>query len=136
MNEATAYDDELREYRYRQAQKEYNFRKTEKERIAEIERKAAAYDAMIEYRDTEKERNGGWTDDELKRMTAFAEGCIQGWDDRPGDELLKDHWVTFADDIDIHFYRSDEQQADLLVFGYRRPIVDGDRKCTNEVRLI
>lgn len=79
---------------------------------------------------------GPWSKVEITAMTAFARGFVTGWLDRPGDEPLDDHWVTYDEDIDLHFYREDELNADLQVFGYRRPVRDGDQKCEDEIRLI
>lgn len=77
-----------------------------------------------------------WSKVEIVAMTAFARGFVTGWVDHPGDEPLDDRWVTYDDEIDLHFYRPDEHYGNLLVFGYRRPIRDGDQKCEDEVRLI
>jgi len=83
-----------------------------------------------------------YTIDELLEMRSFARGFISGWTDRPGDECIEDHWVTFSEDIDIQFWTWDPDDKDnghdqsIHATGYRRPIVDGDQKCTDEVRLI
>ena len=81
-----------------------------------------------------------WSKLEISVMTAFARGFVTGWLDRPGDEPLIDHWVTYDDDIDIHFYVPEFEDAGIEVFGYRRvPVVrDGHpgHDCQDEVRLV
>lgn len=102
------HDPGLEEYRQRRAAKDIEWRRQEQERIAELDRKAAAYDAFLEYRNTEKERNGGWTDDELKQMTAFARGYIAAIKASLMSGIDVNQWITYAEDVDIHLQTNDD----------------------------
>lgn len=110
---------------------------TSKHTINDLMSKAMAYDHIMA-----AETAKPWSITEMTAMMHFANGFIKGWTERPADEPLIDHWVTFDDDIDIQFwtYDPDDPDADdkIHATGYRvtdRPEI-GDSRYDDEVKLV
>lgn len=83
------------------------------------------------------QRFDAYTDAAILSLKSFANGFIQGWIDRAGDEPIEDHWVMFSEGIDINF-DTNNTECELRAFAYHRtyrPVV-GDHDIDDEVRLI
>lgn len=82
-----------------------------------------------------------YTAETLAEMKGFARGYIHVAMESPLHHWL-DEWVTFSEDIDIHFQSNGEEGSptfgQIEAWGYRRPVhpVTGNVDCTDEVRLI